>query len=118
MINDKGICVVLSRHKLTPAQARTLAGYTIHQVHPPTRFFSAKDALVLMQNACGGRFSQLVVAVMPLGMLQDFVRLIGDRVPVVRGIFDHSCEPMRFVRWERVLDVRIISEVWTPEVRP
>lgn len=109
-------CVWLSRHKPTPAQLKTLAGYKIIQRHPPTRYYSAEDALMLTLNANGGCFPDLVVAVMGLSMLQKFVRLVGGRVAVVRAIFDYSCEPPRFVKWQQVDDVCIVARDWTPEV--
>lgn len=107
--------VLLSRHPLTPAQRKNLPGYVVHQVHPPSRYWSADDALAMAQSANGGLYPDLFIVVMPVGMLRRFLWLIGGRVPVIRARFDFSCEPPRFVRWERVTDVQVIYSEWTAE---
>ncbi len=113
--------VLLSRHPLTPAQRKALPGYTILQVHPPSRYYSARDAWVLAQNASNGHGLDALIIVMPLGMLRDFIKLVDGRVPIIRAVMDFRCEPPRFVRWEQVTDVVTVTHDWTPdgsEVRP
>jgi hypothetical protein len=108
-------CVLLSRHKLSPAQQRSLAAYRVVQVHPPSRYYSAADAWVLAQNASNGHGLDALIVVMPLGMLRDFIKLVDGRVPIIRAVLDWRCEPPRFVRWERVVDVVTVTHDWTPE---
>lgn len=111
--------VLLSRHPLTPAMRTALPGYNVEQVHPPSRFWSAADALALAQQACGGVLPALFIVVMPLEMLRDFVRLVDGRVPIIRPVLDWRCEPPRFVCWRRIHSVAVITSAWeVREVQP
>jgi hypothetical protein len=107
-------CVWLSRHKAQPSQQKNLADYRILHCHPPSRYWSAADAFALAQNANNGRIPDLIVLVAPLGMVRDFLRHVAGRAPVITPIMDFSCEPPRFMRWERFVDIQTITEPWTP----
>lgn len=103
----------LSRHPPTDAQRRCLRAYRIHEIHPPDRFYSAADAWVLVQNRCG--IPDLIFCIMPPTMLKDFLRLVAGRTPVIRAVWDYSCEPPRWTgEWEQIKAVQIVTEVWTP----
>lgn len=110
-------CIWLSRHVPTPAQRQSLPGYRIHQLSPPGRFFSATDALVMVENAArdaGGL--DLIVIVLPFGMQRHFLQLTQQRgitAPVVRAIFDNRCCPPRFLGWKRLIDFVVVEEDWT-----
>lgn len=116
MKSKKGLktCVWLSRHKPQSSQRKSLAGYRILHCHPPSRYWSAADAWALAQTACDGKVPSLIVLVAPLGMIKDFLRYVAGRAPVITPIMDFSCDPPRFLRWERFVDIQTITEPWMP----
>lgn len=103
----------LSRHDPTPAQRKNLSAYHIHVIHPPNRFWAAEDAWALAQTRCRG-IPDLIFCVMPIGMLREFLRLVGGRAVVIRAVHDYSCDPPRWIGWERIKTVHVVTEVWTP----
>ena len=109
-------CVWFSRHAPTPAQRRSLSAYEIVQVNPPGRAYSAVDAWTLITNRA--RTPDLIVAVLPLGMLRQLVeRANVYAVPVIQA----SMKALPRDRWEwdgtwnRVLAVRKEVQEWTPD---
>lgn len=111
-MNGKLNCAWLSRHAPTNAQREALKDYTIHVIHPPDRYHSARDAWVLACNRCG--IPDLIFCIMPLTMLNEFLKLTHG-IPVIRATWDYSCEPPRWTgRWERMKAVEVVTEVWKP----
>jgi len=109
-------CAWFSRHTPTPAQHRSLAEYEITVINPPGRAYSAVDAWTLITNRI--RKPDLIVAVLPLGMLRQFVEIANQHgVPVIqavmtplpRGDWDWSG------KWQRVLEIRKEVQEWTPD---
>lgn len=112
-------CIWLSRHVPTPAQRRSLAGYVIHQINPPGRFFSAVDALVMVENAAraaGGM--DVIVVVMPYGMQKHFLELVNGRAPVLRAVFNRRCDPPQFMGWKELVAFQVIERDWLPGGTP
>lgn len=113
-------CVWFSRHAPKEAQRRSLSEYEIVQVNPTGRALSAIDAWVLITNRV--KKPDLIMAVMPLGMLQIFVEIANQHgVPVVQA------RPLTYPdgrkrrdwewagKWDRVLAVRKEMQEWTPD---
>lgn len=120
MNNQRLVCAWLSWHEPTAAQRKSLAAYRIVQINPTGRYWSPGDAWALAQTRCGG-VPDLVVAVMPTGMLKAFLRLVDRRVPVVRAVMDFSADPPIWTgQWEQIVRVSVVTTDWTPgsEVRP
>ncbi len=117
--NGKKRCAWLCRHEPTKAQRADLegAGYRIAIVNPPGRITSARWAWALCQNACGG-MPDLVVAVLPMNLLNYFLREVDPNTVVVRAIaqkngeYDHDW--IWSGRWERIERVKIVTKPWTP----
>lgn len=113
-------CVWFSRHTPKEAQRRSLSEYEIVQVNPPGRAYSAVDAWVLITNRV--KKPDLIVAVLPLGMLRQLVERANQHgVPVVQA------RPLTYPdgrkrrdwewsgKWERVLEIRKEVQEWTPD---
>lgn len=106
-------CAWISRHVPTHEQRIALKAYRIYQINPPGRLWSAADAIVLSQNACGG-WPDLFVVVMPVIMLQHFVNQVNGHVPIVRGIFTKIGTPEWTGKWEEIKAIHIVTQDWTP----
>lgn len=110
----KKTCAWISRHDPLRDQKANLADYRIVKINPPGRLWSAADAIVLSQNACGG-WPDLFVVVMPVIMLQHFITLVDGRVPIVRGVYDRRKSHFEWTgRWEQVKAVNIVTQAWSP----
>lgn len=112
-------CAWFSRHAPTPAQHASLSDYDIIMINPPGRAYSAIDAWVLITN----RISKpdLIVAVLPLGMLQTLVNIANTHgVPVIQARpLTHPDGRKRDTwtwsgKWDRVVKVEKLLEEWTP----
>jgi len=118
MKNHK-MCAWISRHKPTRAQEADLkrGGYIIRIVNPPDRITSSRWAWTLAQNACGG-IPDLVVVVMPLNILNYFLREVSEQTVVVRapaqksGEYAHDWEWSG--HWQRIKAVKVVTEPWSP----
>ena len=113
-------CVWFSRHMPTPAQRRSLAEYEITTINPPGRAYSAVDAWTLITNRV--KKPDLIVAVLPLGMLREVVeRANAENIPVVQARpLPHPDGRKRrdwqwAGKWDRVLAVRKEMQEWTPD---
>lgn len=113
------MCAWICRHEPTKAQRSDLegAGYVIRKVNPPERVQSSRWIWTLAQNACGG-IPDVVVAVMPLTILNYFLREVGPETIVVRAIVqkngDHAHDWVWSGRWERIERVKLVTKPWTP----
>lgn len=107
-------CAWVSRHMPTKPQLRSLCAYDVRIINPPGRLWSAADALVLSQNACGG-WPDLFVVVMPLSMLKTLLEKIDGRAPVVRAVVKLREDPVWTGHWEQVTCVQVSTQEWLPE---
>lgn len=106
-------CAWISRHPPLPGQRADLKDYRIIQINPPGRLWSAADAIVLSQNACGG-WPDLFVVVMPLLMLKAFIEKVDGRAPIVRAVINRRLNPIWTGHWEEVTCVHIALQEWSP----
>lgn len=107
-------CAWLSRHAPTADQAESLREYEIVQVD--RQFDSAQEA---WDAANEGGAPALVMAVLPLPMLAEFLRLAN--VPVIRAVMEWPTDeagqrkgsvPVWTGRWERLVAVNVVTEEW------
>lgn len=108
-------CAWFSRHTPTPAQHRSLSEYDITVINPPGRAYSAVDAWTLITNRIAK--PDLIVAVLPLGMLRRLVDIAtAHGVPVVqaRTLPRPGGEWEWVGKWDQVLAIRKDTREWTP----
>lgn len=112
------ICAWLSRHDPTPEQERSLRGYDIIPVRSPKRFQGGYDALAQMLIKCDRRRPALIMAVMPNGMLAEFMVALQQKgldIPVIQADFHAGM----FTGWRQVMAVHcsVVSVSWMPALQ-
>lgn len=112
-------CVWFSRHPPEPAQHRSLSEYDITVINPTGRAYSAVDAWTLITNRI--QKPDLIMAVLPLGMLQTLVDIANTHgIPVIQARPQPSPNGRKrdkwtwSGKWDRVVKVEKLLEEWTP----
>ena len=104
---------ILSRHYFSPGRLSDLRQYKLHWCNPPGRLSGDKDAW-LMICACAGCVPDLVVCILPMGLLRALAYYAADKSPETLVVQYVSRE---FGWWKLVLpDYREDQwPVWVPE---
>ena len=105
-----------SRHAMTPEQKAALGECVIEQIDRTINSAYELEAEIKAAN--------VVAIVAPINLQQQFLKLAEDR-PVIMAVNDRILVPaedgseskveFRFVKWERLLSIKIEKEDYLPE---